>query len=242
MRKFFVATLFLIVILNNVSGQSIEIERNNLKLKFKSGKISQNEYQLLGKELSNIIRELDSLPKFPYNWNTQQVEFKFVKDLQGIDKKTIYNRIMERSSILFGSLNSALQYSNFESGKIILKGWFNIFHKADTQSFWGGKKEIIKKKKCIATYIFTLKDNKLKIEVTDIVYEYKFDSYFTTSSYYVPERVEDVSLFSIYPITNDDPIYWKSNLDMIKQTALKIDSFVDDIYFYIGDHQNDYGF
>jgi hypothetical protein len=111
-------------------------------------------------------------PDLPYNENTNTIQFNQVLEFPNVDKETIYNRILEWSALTFGSINAVLHYENFETGKIILKGTFEIIYRLETKSFWGFEKEAITNSECSETYIFTLKENKVKIEITNLMYEY----------------------------------------------------------------------
>ena len=50
---------------------------------------------------------------------------------------------MEWAAETFGSLADVLHYSNLDNGKIIIKGWFEVFYKNDVETFFTAKKEKI---------------------------------------------------------------------------------------------------
>ena len=128
-----------------------------------------------------------------------------------------------------------------ESGKIILKGSFIVTHKKDVKNFFGTIKEKKSTKTCFHTYIFTIKNNKLKVEISDIEYEYKISSYIG-SNMYVPIQDIRFTLHSLYPITNIESKYWKENLDMLKQTHMKIEWLINHLDYYIANYKEDYSF
>jgi len=148
---------------------------------------------------------------------------------------------MEWGALTFGSLKSVLHYSDIESGKIILKGNFDIRVRKDFKTLWGNKKETVDSKNCTQTYILTIKNSKLKIEIIDLVYEYSIAGY-ALGTTYIPTRTIKYSLDMLYPISNDIPINWKSDLDMLKQTTIKIDLIVQSLNAYIGNYKHDYEF
>jgi len=224
-----------------IFSQTIDIEKANLDKRYQSGGITQLEYQELGKNWREVIKSLGGYPDLPYDTISNEIEFEFIKTFPSLDKKTIYNRIMEYSALSFGSIDAVLHYSNLETGKIIIKGWFELIHMADIPNFWGEKKEVIKKEKCYFTYLYTIKDGKLKIQIVNLNYKYTVDGYIS-SSIYIPTRDEEFSIRTLYPITSADPMLWKARLDILKQTNIKIKSLTDRLTTYIINKDYDYGF
>ncbi len=238
-------TLLITVILLSFSilssSQTEEIEVKNLADKYASGKINLETYRQIGKEWQDLISFFGGFPGLPVNDLTKEVELKKVFSYGNIPLKVIYDRIMEWSAINFGKLESVLHYSSLENGKIILKGYFEVFYTTDYQSFFFGKKEKSSKVKCYHTYIFTIKDKSLKIEVLDLKYIYYFPSYTIGTTYFPSSEIES-PLTSLYPITDSDPIEWKGRLDLLNQTNIKISELMNSIDKYISNKSVDYNF
>jgi hypothetical protein len=158
-----------------------------------------------------------------------------------IDKKTIYNRIIEWSAINFGSLNTVLHYGNFETGKIILKGSNEIKYMSEFSNFWGIEKELIEPCECSETIVFTVKDNKVKIEILNLSYEFTTGGYSTAGSY-VPAIKTHRSIHSLYPVTEGPPTTWKVKLSLLVETADNINLLIEHLDLYILNHIEDYNF
>ncbi|KPL20399.1 MAG: hypothetical protein AMS23_11035 [Bacteroides sp. SM1_62] len=230
-----------IIPIKDAIGQTKELEMAHLYEMVKSGQITNVTFNTYGKEWNNLLAEMGGYPDLPYNERTKSIEFSQVLDLPNIDKRTIYNRILEWSALHFGSLNSVIHYDDFETGKIILKGWFGITYKFDTKSFWGIEKESISLSECSETYIFTIKDNKVKIEITNLQYESTIGGMYVAGSY-IPESKTYRSIHSLYPITKDEPITWKGKLSLLEETKDNITLYLTSLYIYIENHINDYNF
>jgi len=177
--------------------------------------------------------------KMPYNEETKEIEFKSIKTFSNIDKKTIYDRSMEWIAEKFGSLESVLHYSNPEDGKIILKGWFEVYYRNDIETFFSIKKEKILSVKCNFTYVFTIKDNKLKMEVIDIKYEY-YVPYTLAGNLYIPSYTYDGPISALYPITNSESVEWKGKLNLLDKTTFYLNSYFGDVERYIKNKSTDY--
>ncbi len=70
---------------------------------------------------------------------------------------------------------------NYESGKIILKGIVPIFQVVDILSLFSTNEKITETK-CHQTYIFTLKNNKLKLQIQNIAHEQTYYNYSQSSA------------------------------------------------------------
>ena len=163
---------------------------------------------------------------------------QYVKDYAGINKTTIYNRILEWSATNFGSLGSVLHYENPETGKIILKGRININYLYEYKSFWGVEKDWVGSSECTQTMVFTVIDGKLKIELSNLEYIWSYlpDGFLST-----PVTVSS-SLFELYPITNGEPSTWRGKISLLKETDNKIDFLILLLDNYIRGHVEDYIF
>jgi len=224
-----------------VLSQTEEIELKNLSDKYASGEITLEQYRKMGKDWQDLIKFFEGFPTLPVNKEYNQVEFINMFEFPNTDKQIIYDRIMEWSAINFGNLSSVLHYSNFENGKIILKGFFEIYYTEDFKLFFGGKQEQTSKVRCNNTYVFTIKNNKLKMEVQDLIYHYFYRSYLVGSTY-IPASELDQPIHTLYPITNSDPIEWKGRLDLLKQTNTLLSLQMLSLVKFINNRPFDYDF
>jgi hypothetical protein len=230
--------LALLILTFSVYSQTKEKEEQNLNQMIQNKTKPIEEIRLLADKWKKFLIDYGSFPLLPYNTTNNEIEYTFVKNFE-LSKEIIVNRIMEWSALNFGSINSVMHYNNFESGKIILKGNFPLFYVKDYKNFWGTTKESINDKTCYQTYVFTVINNKLKVQITDIKYEY---AYFYTIGTTYTETTKKLPMASLYPITNFESIDWKENLNILGETNKKIGLLVDDLFKYINDYKADYIF
>lgn len=185
-----------------------------------------------------LIAENNGYPALPLNADGE-IRYHFIKSFSGVNKKILYDRIHEWAALTFGNINSVLHYENYENGKIILKGHFEISHKLDYKNFWGRLKEGVSNRTCYQTYIFTLLDDKVKIQIIDLTYEWDLYNYTGSSYITIPTKQ---SIHGFYPITDGDYKQWKERLDILYQTKLEIDDIVNSLEGYIKDVHTDYKF
>jgi hypothetical protein len=222
-------------------SQTEVLEVQNLAARYSRGDFSQPEYVQFGKDWNDMLKSLGGYPKLPYNEMTKQLEFKSIKLFTNIDKKAIYDRILEWAAEVFGSLTSILHYSNPDNGKIIVKGWFEVYYKEDIETFWTSRKETASSVKCNFTDVFTIKENKLKIETINITYDYYIPSVLI-GSLYIPSSTIDKPIYVFYPITDGASVTWKGKLDLLNKTNIRIASLSQDLENYINNKNKDYDF
>ena len=239
MKNLFIVICLLFCL--NVHSQTEALEIQNMASRYSRGEFTQPEYVQYGKDWSELLKSLGGYPKLPYNEVTKEIEFIAIKSFTNVDKKIIYDRIMEWTALNFGSLTSVLHYSNLDNGKILIKGWFEIYYKTDVETFWTAKKEKASSIKSNFTYVFTIKDNRLKMEVVNIDYEYHIP-YSLVGSLYIPSYIIVGPVNELYPITNSESIVWKGKLDLLNETKKRIYSLFDDIENYINSKSEDYNF
>jgi len=220
--------------------QTIEKEEDNWSRRLQEKERSPEEMRSLINEWFSIVESRGGYPKLPYNKETNELEYTYIKSYS-LTKEVITNRILEWVAFSFGSLNAVLHYKEEKSGKIIIKGQFSIAYASDYINFWGTKKEETNSKNCFQTYIFTVKDNKLKIQITSIEIENVLSGY-GSSSYYVPERRYKIPLRSLYPVSLFKQIDWKENLNILENVDKNLNLLVYDLDKYINDYTRDYSF
>lgn len=220
-------------------GQTIEREEEYLNKILADQSKSQEEIKILFDNWRAFNKEFGEFPKVPFNPKNDQIEYTFTKSYSNLTKEVIMDRILEWSAINFGALDAVLHYKDEASGKIILKGYFSITHKQDYNNFWGTKKEGTNTKDCYQTYVFTVKDNKMKVQVTNLKLEFTSGGYLMGNTF-IPTNTEKFPLFVLYPITRFEPIEWKKNLDILKKVDESINTMIENMDFYIGSYSTDY--
>jgi len=229
--KLFIALVFISSI---IYSQTEQLEEENLTKLLESGELSKSKFQTYGVYWREMIKEIGGYPELPYDEKSKKLKFKWIHEIQQ-SKKINFNRILEWSAITFGSLSDVLHYKDFESGKIVIKGWFDVTHLNEYKNFWGKSLEGFKTTKCYETYVFTVKDDIIKIEVGNVFYRYQTYGY-------TSDGTVDVSIHSIYPITNFENTEWKEKLSLIEQTGNSIENLINNLVLYIEDYGNDYNF
>jgi hypothetical protein len=236
--------VFLLISVSNTYCQSWEIEEQNINKIIQSGK-TQLEVQELVKDWRTFRSEFGDYPNLPFN-EKNEIEYTYIINNQ-LSKEIIFDRVLEWSSINFGSLDAVLHYKNLESGKIILKGRFEIVYSYDYEGFWGNKKQGAISQECKQTYIFTIKNNKLKIQVIDVEVEVVVGGFMGVNSY-IPEEKFSFPLSKYYPITNSNKndrvgnFGWKANLNLLTEISNRIATMTTDLNEYISNYQNDFSF
>jgi hypothetical protein len=236
------ALLFVLLILPAIAfTQTEELEKRSLTERYEEGEFSHETYLQYATEWRDLLLEYGGYPDISFNNQNNRIEYIRIYEFPDFDKKDIYNRLLEWAAINFGELSSVLHYSDLESGKIILKGNFSIFYKGFYKNFWGNKKQKSISRKSFQTYIFTIKDNKLKLEVVNFTYKYKIYGY-SAGNYYIPTETFELDIQDIYPVTNHEPLEWLANLDLLVKTKDKVVLLMYNIDTFINERTEDYSF
>lgn len=238
MKTLFAILLFSATIASQSQTQEIEIE--NLKNLAQKEEINIDQYKRYAIQWRDLMEEMGGYPNLPFDSNYENIVFHFTDNVN-TPKTITYNRILEWAAINFGSLSSVLHYKDYETGKIILKGFFEVPHKKDYKNFWGTLKETIASTKCFQTYIFTIKEDKIKLQIINMEYEFLIPG-FNSNTLYIPDRYIITPIYQLYPVTQYKPEYWKQNLDLLQQSNNKIILLHADLIDYIGFYEADYSF
>ena len=223
--------ILIVLILPAISiyAQSVEAEKQFVNIQISSGKLSPHLVTELGKKWNAFITEYN-YPVLPVNTLTGEVDFTDILLVDGLDKKTIFQRCLQ-----WGVLNfHEIVYQDFESGKIIANGALNLNHTYETRVAYK-KTENLAQTWTNYTLVLTVKDNKVKYNVVNIVY--RFNNY--------SETVDEISMpmVSLFPIVNNDPIHWERYTTVLKATN---DVFGAEqkkaIGEYVKNAENDYKF
>lgn len=231
-----VITLVVMLCVLVMAAQTEKIEKKILSERIAQGKIPTDKATEVRDKWYKLMGEFGGYPNLPYNEEKGIVEFEHIKEFPGMDKKTIYNRVLEWSAINFGSLGAVLNYENFETGKIILKGFTYIHIKEDMKGFFMTS-EKIRSIRVKVTYVFTVKEGKLKIYYTGIEYEVPYYAVASNTLSY-----SDESISAYYPIVESEEINWKGRLSLLKETNIELTATSLRLCNYILDSAKDNGF
>jgi hypothetical protein len=202
-----------------------------------SNDLDQVQYRELLKSWKETLSEYP-YPDLPYNENSKQVEFETVYNLTGVPQEVIYKRVKEWAAISFGRLSTVLHYEDYETGKIILKGSFEVPYFDFYKGFWGAERKTINSSTCNFTMIITMKSGKIKIQDMGIDFEYTSRTYST----YVSEITTHRSLNDHFPISSYPQTDWKEMFQILNTTKNKIENFNNSLRAYILAYSNDYDF
>ena len=220
--------------LNYSFGQTAQIEKDYIQNLYQTGQMTLEEFREKGKLWGDLMEDIGEYPQLPYDESLGMIKFDYLFNYT-TDKKTIFNRIKQWGALTFGSLDAVLHYEDLEAGKVILKGFFDIPYSKDIR-IWFKENETLEQSQCSHTYIFTIKDNKLKIQIIGLNYEI---AYYTTS---YGSRTYTKNVHSLYPITADESLQWKSKLSLLDNTNKEINGLVNSLDMYIQAYQSDYDF
>jgi hypothetical protein len=200
-------TILILLLSLSLAGfsQTSEIELESVKARFEKKEFSSEQYQIMGKEWNRLIANFGGYPDFPVNQETKRIEYVFIDTLSGFTKKEIFQRAKEYTAINFGNISSVLHYEDYESGKLILKGFFEDYYTKEVSWWVNPSKELLTKIRCHFTVEITVKDERFKMKITDPMVEHYF-------YYNYLEHSSQMPLSSLYPITDSDPKGWESRL------------------------------
>ncbi|MDP3643404.1 MAG: DUF4468 domain-containing protein [Bacteroidota bacterium] len=234
-------TILLLAITYSSFSQSWEFEEKLINQGIQRRSKTQLEIKEFVNDWMKFKAEYGDYPTLPFN-DRNEIEYTFINDYK-LNKEIIFNRILEWAAINFGSLDAVLHYKNFESGKIILKGQFRIFYTVDyLGGFWGDQiKEKTSSSYCTQTYVFTIKDNKLKTQVVDIQVKVEDEGYWVSGVYYPPLTLNR-HINYYYPISNFGKLNWKSHLNILEKIDLEILVQKSYLNIYIASYVDDYSF
>lgn len=189
---------------SNLYGQTYSIEKDIFHKKLVDKEIDQNEFSSVWLKWTQTIKEIKTYPDLPLDQNGQ-VHYTFLNEFKNFDKEKLFNRTLEWLSINY-NLIPANVYSNLKDGKIIFRNSLDL----------------IKNYTCTYTSIISIKDEKIKMELTSIVYQV-----------YLPEQTISFNINKVYPIILKDPSEWNSNLNLLKTTNELIDAETKNLCDYI---------
>lgn len=212
--------------------QTIELEKKYLNGVIQSGKLDQVQLKKIGTSWQQLLKGFGGYPELPYNPVSKRIEYTRIDNFEGLTKKDIYPRVKEWIAINYGAIKDVLHYEDFNTGKIIVKGWNNLIIEDILKTFWGSPTEVIRALKCNHTVVFTIKDSKMKTEFTNLEYEAEADGHYN-GTYYIQPRKITYSIEELYPVTIRKESTWFSRLSTLKNTSIQINNIQESVRRYI---------
>jgi hypothetical protein len=221
-------------------AQTMEAEMAQLSKLLSTGKVTGQQAGEIKKSIEGFFKD-GSYPKLPYDTTTKEVVFDYVMECPGVPKATIYKRIKEWCAIAYGDFETVLRYEDFETGKIVVKGYVNIPYHFTFTGMFGGEHSLPMTAKCNHGVVFTVKDNKFKFSIQQLDFNVTFDGY-TAGSIYVPSRTVEYPFSGIFPLVNVAPESRKDMLELVRNTLAEFDESRASVWKYVKGVDGDYRF
>lgn len=224
--------LFILILCScsKVFPQSLEAEKEFINSQIQAGKFNSEEVRTITKKLSNFSKK-HTYPVVPFNATTGEIDFTDIISFNNRDKKTIFERCQEWIVTGYGNI----LHKDAESGKIIASGNLSLKNPS-VKSATSGDKSVFELNTSVNyMLILTIKDNKLKYQITNI--EYTF--------YDVTGYLNDITLpvNSLFPLILQDELQWKRYIAVLNEST-NMFSFIlkDALKEYINNAEIDYNF
>jgi len=235
--------LFLILCLTtyfHAYGQSLAHEYALLNEKLKSEDYSVEKVRDMNARLKEM-EKAGTYPVLQYDTASSDITYRYVMDFPGIPKSILYKRVKEWCALKYGDFETVLRYEDFETGKVIVKGYVEIPYEFTWAEMFGGAMMSANKTKCTHALVATVKDFKLKIELREVAYDIEYGGYMFGSTYY-PKVSYTKSIQSFIPLVNVKLRDWKTTLTLLKNTDIQFRYMKNSLEKYLLDYLNDYKF
>lgn len=206
--------LLFLLIESNLFGQTDSIEKATLYNKLMSKAITGAEYSKIMIQWSHTLKKY---PDQPLDQNGQ-VHYIFINELKGFDKEKLFNRTLEWLSINYGLLPADM-YANLKDGKIIFRNSLNL----------------IKNYSCVPTSIISIKDEKIRIELINIMYQVYYAGDYTAG---IPEKTLNLNINEVYPVILKRTAEWDINLTLLWETNKLFNNEIKNLNDYILSYDN----
>jgi len=237
MKNIIFITLLMLTYSIGLYGQTAEAEKKRLTERYQQKDFDEITYLEMAKEWNDILKRVEGYPDLPYNAETNQIDFKWIQVFPELSKRIIYNRVLEWCAINYGNLETVMHYQDFESGKIIVKGYFEFYNiKRINRLFKDPLEETI----CNHILVFTLHDNSLKVETKYL--NYTFTNYTWDSNYNLIANSYNLPITILYPVTDADMLDWMKRLSVLHETNKSLNGYATDLFKYIDNYNKDYDF
>lgn len=223
--------LFLILLVFNgisVFSQSNIIEIKNLTKRYERQEFDIYKYRKLARQWNDLSKKY-GYPEIPYDTISKTFEYELVIPLENINKETIYNRILEHTSMKYDFLYNTTDYQDYDAGKIITKVEIPV-HKSDGKTI-----------NYSFASRFIILDNKLKIEVFKMSIVYRYDV-FDNGTVVITNYEKKYPVEDYFPITSVKNIHWEDRLKLLIQFNKMILEINHELVQFIKSYQEDYIF
>lgn len=229
-----IAFLIILAIGLPALSQTQAFEYEALMNRYLTKELTQLEF----KDLTIAWRDLtDSIgyPELPYDSVSKKVEYVFEKDLNGVPRETIVNRVLEWAAVSFGSTDALLTQQGSTS-RIILNGSVEVLFPdmfMVWKNSWRGyvETEQLNSSICYFTMVFTIREGKMKSQIVNISYQY---------TDFVSDRTISRTLNTCFPISNSEQEEWKALIILVNETRESLDAVNNLVVDYIKDYESDY--
>lgn len=221
-----------------VVGQTLEFEEAELNRIVKSKMLTHAEIKTLVDDWRAFVAE-NEYPKLPVN-ESGEVVFVEIMDLPGISSLDAFDKIKEWLAINYGEISSVLHYEDRRRGKIIAKGFFEMGVKIDLKRLLGGKVEGAGYFRVNHTLIFTVINDKVKVELTGLEYEYQYHKSEIAAVAYNSQIMTSYTSDELYPIVRSAPETWRMKLNLLEATKIRVAGFSHAIKRYIMTDDRDF--
>lgn len=235
--------LFFTLMLLSIAAQSqtLAMEYALLNQKLKSGDYDVERVRDMNAELKDIEKS-GKYPLLDYDTVSHEITYRYIIECPGVPKTIVYKRIKEWCALKYGDFETVLRYEDFETGKIIVKGYVDLPYEYNWVGLFGEIQTNTEKTKCTHALVATVKDYRVKIEIKELYYEFVYGGYFIGSTYY-PKVSSQKSISMFLPLVNNKKVRdWKMSLSLLSNTELQFDYCKESIHKYLMDYLVDYKF
>jgi hypothetical protein len=217
--------IILIIQVHCTYAQLTDSEKKYIDSLLITGKLNSLQIALLQKEW-----KAQNYPELSVNNRTGEVEISDILSFPDLEKKIIYQRCLEWIAINYGELT----HSDLESGKIIANGLLDLDCFVEYSSGFDSKRIRQEQTPTNYTLILTIKGNKIKYMITNIIYNFTVLSEITTQVSY--------PISAIFPAKINGP-QWIRNYTLLNASVDKFNiSLKNSLSDYIKDFESDYLF
>ena len=183
----------------------------------------------------------EQYPALPYDSLTGSLLFEKVIEFPGITKAQAYRRCKEWVSFSFRHLDRAIDYEDFESGKIIIDGYVNIKYLTSYMNLWGNIKTIPQRTELEFTLVITVVDNKAKVTYRDLRFRNLIQSYIN-SGVYIPSEVVYTYFEDLFPVVANHHAKWDGIISLIRNAVGSLNATAPSLERYVQQYWDDYRF
>lgn len=225
-------------------AQTYRMEVDYLNSLLMSHEKTAQEVTQMKKALDDACDDSKTYPVLPYDTLTKSFNFTFILDCPGIPKKVLFERTKEWGALSYADIEGVLRHENFESGKIIIKGYTPLSYRRTYKGWFGNKFTYSQTSKGYHTMIITVKEEKVKLEIKDIRFSFSSRPYFSTITNSMETGYEStIYLDTMFPITKQDGLgIWIGLLDLARQSFVEYGRHSKSLNWYLLDWEKDYKF